>query len=265
MLRRCMIYELKRAFESAGTKISILIGSVIVLTDLVMFYLEYGSANNRRLIQAWIGTDYQFAYNGLFYILLPVLACLPYAGSYFQDIHTGYDKNICIRISRKQYLFSKCLAVYVSAFVCTTVPLLLNLFLAAGIYPNALPLRLDFLCVSASDIQRFPVLCSLYPVVYCLVFILIDGLFAGALALVSIAVTKYCRSQFTTIITPFVIYIITSLLMTGGENRSIAVMEMLNPIQNYTSTYQEMCIMYLFILTSSVIAIWFLGRKRDIL
>ena len=101
MMKRSVGYELKRAFESIGIKISILIGSVIAILDLITFYLQYGAPGGKILIQAWMGTDFQFAYNGLFYIVFPIIACLPFAGSYYQDVSSGYDKNICVRISRK--------------------------------------------------------------------------------------------------------------------------------------------------------------------
>ncbi len=265
MMKRCVIYEMRRAFESVGTKVSILIGSMIVLLDLCTFWLQYGAPGEKILIQAWIGTDFQFAYNGLFYIVFPIIACLPFAGSYYQDIYSGYDKNICVRISRKQYIFSKCLAVYVSAFVCTVIPLLSNLFIAAGLYPNALPEKLDFLSAGIIDCHRFPVLFSQRPLSYCLMFIVLDGLFAGALGLISVAVTKCCKSQFSAVVAPFVIYIMTGVIMVSENGRSISVMEMINPIQRYIATTGEMFMVYIFIVICSIFTIWFCGRKRDIL
>lgn len=265
MIKRCVIFELRRAFDSIGTKISILMGSVIVLLDLVTFYLQYGSPGRKLLIQAWIGTDFQFAYNSLFYIVFPIIACLPFAGSFYQDIFSGYDKNICVRVSRKQYMFAKCFAVYVSAFVCTMLPLLGNLFIAAGLYPNTLPEKLDFLSAGIIDCYRFPVLFNQRPLSYCLVFILMDGIFAGALGLISVAVTKFCKSQFSAVMAPFVIYILTGVTMVSENGHSIAVMEMINPIQNYITTIEQTCLSYLVIVIGSIFVLWLWGRKRDII
>lgn len=265
MMRRYVICELKRAFESVGTKISILIGSIIVLLDLITFYLQYGAPGEKILIQAWIGTDFQFAYNGLFYIVFPIIACLPFAGSYYQDVSSGYDKNICVRISRKQYMFAKCFAVYVSAFVCVVIPLMGNLFIAAGLYPDHLPEKLNFLSAGVIDCDRFPILFNEHPLAYCVVFILLDGFFAGAFGLVSVAAMKYCKNQFSAVMTPFVLYILTGVLMLGESGRSISIMEMVNPVQRYTATAGQMCAVYLFIMIASVLMIWFCGRKRDIL
>ncbi len=265
MTKRCVLFELRRAFDSIGTKISVLIGSIIVLLDLITFFVQYGSPGKKLLIQAWIGTDFQFAYNGLFYIVFPIIACLPFAGSYYEDIVSGYDKNICTRISRTQYMIAKCIAVYASAFACTVIPLLGNLFIVAGLYPNALPDKLDFLSAGVIDCHRFAVLFNQHPLLYCLVFTLVDGLFAGALGLVSLAVTRVCKSQFAAVVTPFVIYIMTGVLMTGESGHSASVMEMVNPCQRYVATMAEMCTVYLFIAAVSISVIWYFGRKRDIL
>ena len=88
-------FELYRAFHSRNFVISLLIGSLICALDLITFIVMFGF-NGRYLIDAWIGTDFPFAFNVMFFALLPVLACLPYGGSLFYDVKTGYDKNICV-------------------------------------------------------------------------------------------------------------------------------------------------------------------------
>lgn len=265
MLRRSVIFEIRRAFGSTGTKVSFVLGNLIVFLDLFAFCQQYGAPEQKILIQAWIGTDFQFAYNSLFYIVMPLIACLPFAGSYYQDISDGYDKNLCIHISRKQYLVAKCIAVYVSSFVSVSFPLLANLFVVAGLYPNFMPEKLTFLSAAILDRDRFSLLFHEYPVFYCLVFILIAGFFAGTLGLISVAFAKYCKSQFTAVTIPFVFYILTGVLMVNRDGRSIAVMEIVNPLQRYATTTKQMCGVYLFLTISSFFVIWLLGRKRDIL
>lgn len=263
MLRRCIKFELKRAFTGIGMKLSFAMGIAIVLLDFLTFYQQYFTEG--VLIKAWIGTDFQFAYNSLFYVLLPIFACLPHAGSYYQDIITGYDKNICIKISRQQYLVAKGCAVYISSFLCVVVPLAISLFLAAGIYPNRVPEMLDFTYPSIIDCYRFPHIYSRYPLLYCILFIIIDGMFAGTCGLFSIMFTKWCKSRFSAIVLPFIVYILTSVIMAGNDAFSMSVMEMLNPTQRYISTVEQMCYLYAGLNVLCVIVIWIWGRKRDIL
>lgn len=265
MLFRSIIFELKRAIHGKNFKISILIGSFIVLMDLYTFYMQYKDADGIILIQAWIGTDFQFAYNSLFYVLLPVIACMSYGGSYYHDVAGGYDKNLLVKLTRKNYMISKGIAVYVSAFLSVVLPLLVNLFIAAGLYRNDLPERLSFSAAGIIDCNRFPVLFSEKPVLYCLVFILIDGLFAGALGLCSLAFSRWCRSEFAVVMLPFVIYIITGAIFVNSDGKSMAMMAMLNPVQSYITTYGEMILVYLVFTAACSLVVWLCGRRRDVI
>lgn len=265
MLLNSIFFEMKRAIHEKNFVVSLLIGGFVVLMDLYVFYIQYKGSNDMILLQAWIGTDFQFAYNSLFYVLLPVIACLPYAGSYYWDINSGYDKNLLIIVSRKNYIVAKGVAVYISAFGAVVLPLLLNLFLAAGLYRNGFPERLTFSSAGIIDCNMFPILFSEKPILYCLVFIVIDGLFAGALGLCSVAIAKCCRSAFTATVFPFVFYIITGAIMVNSDGTSFAMMAMLNPVQAYISTYGQMLLTYVFVMGLCACVIWILGRKRDVI
>lgn len=265
MLLRCVRFELRRAMHEKSFMLSILIGGVVVMMDLYVFFMQYKNSDSTLLIQAWIGTDFQFAYNALFYVLLPVVACLPYGGSYYGDISAGYDKNIMLKTTRGCYMFSKGVAVYISAFSAVVIPLLVNLFLAAGFYKNDLPQRLTFSAAGIIDCNRFPELFSEKPALYCLVFILIDGLFAGLLGLMSLAVTRWCRSTFSATVLPFVFYITTGAIMVKQDGTSFAMMEMLNPMQIYISTYEEMAITYIIFMCACISVLWLCARRRDVI
>ena len=258
-------FELYRAFHSRTFLISLLIGTIICILDLITYCGQFGMDGHRFLVQAWIGTDYQFAYNEMFYVILPVLACLPYGGSLYTDMNTGYEKNICIRASRIQYAFAKGIGVFLSAFVSVALPLAINLFIAAGLFPNYVPERLEFMSIGLRDIQMFTLIYSYHPAVYCVIFIFIDALFAGAIALTSLSIAKIVKSHFTAVVTPMVIYIISSMLMEGDQYSNWAVLGMLNPRQYLTTRWYQMLIVYMAILSINSVIIWITARKRDVL
>ncbi|MCR4670526.1 MAG: hypothetical protein K5643_04965 [Saccharofermentans sp.] len=217
------------------------------------------------LIQAWIGTDYQFAYNEMFYILLPVLACLPYGGSLYTDIKTGYDKNICIKGSRLHYAISKGIATFLSAFFSVAIPLGLNLFIAAGLFSNYSPERLEWMNIGIVDRNMFTTIFISNPAVYCLVYILIDGLFAGAIALTSLSLSKVVKSHFTAVVTPMVLYVLFAMFMEGNDFGNWSVLGMLNPRQYVVTKSWQMITAFLVILFINVFIIWVTSRKRDVL
>lgn len=262
---RLIRFELYRAFHSTTFITSLTIGTAICLLDLIFFYNQFGESSNTYLIQAWIGADYQFVFNEMFFILLPVLASLPYGSSLYSDIETGYDKNICVKVSRMKYCIAKKLAVFISGFVTIAIPLGLNLFIAAGLFPNYSPERLEFMSLGLMDRNMFAYTYSQHPVVYCLLFILIDSGFAGVIALTSLSISRAVRSRFTAIVTPMVIYIISGMILEGDDRGNWGIIGMVNPRQYVTTRWYQMLIAFAAILVVNTLVIRSITRKRDII
>lgn len=259
-------FELSRAFQNKWLYISVGIGSMIGILDLILFNSMYRTDGNTSLTQAWIGTNYQFAYNLIYYILLPVFACMPYAGSYFTDITSGYEKNILVKISRIRYMTAKLLTVFASAFVSVVTPLLLNLFLAAGLYPDNKPERLSFLVAGVVDSQMFPELYGTHPVLYSLLFTLIDGLFGGLFGIMSVCVCRWTDSSFSTIVMPFVLYVVSGEVMSTKYGGVLSLTQMLNPVQSGgLIRWYHMLLLYVAIITVCLILMWLSSSRRDVL
>lgn len=258
-------FEIKRAFRSKSFMLGVGIGLVVSLLDFITFRSQYGTNSDKILIQAWIGTDYQFAYNSLFYVLLPLMACLPYGGTLFKDRREGYQKNICLKVARHHYIFAKALTVFLTAFVSVTLPLFANLIVTAGLYASRQPEKLYFLTAGIIDCNLFPILFNQYPVWYCVVYILVDGIFAGLLGLTSLLVSKWVNSYFAAVMVPFVIYILTGVLFVGEGVGTWSIMEMLNPVQRCVVFGHQVVIVGIGIVIINGIVLWYYAGKRDIL
>ena len=297
---RLIRLEIYRAFHSHTFLVSLIIGCFICASDLIIFCINI---ENAYLHRAWIGTDGTLNINPVFYVLLPIIACLPFGGSLYSDMKTGYDKNICVRSSRFNYALAKGIAVYLSAFISVTLPLGLNLFIAAGLYPNYIPD--GFVAMSGTRFPNrmlFTELCNYHPALYSLIFICVDGLFAGAIALTSLTISKAVRSQFTAVVTPMVFYIISStLLFPNDDNVEIgnwsilemlnphpmviyivsstllfpndddpvignwSIMDMVNPSPIVTTLWYQMLTVLFVVLIINIFFIWIFSRKRDVL
>jgi len=257
--------ELHRAFINKNMAKSLIIGIILVIADLVLFSKDY-LAHDKVLVQAWIGTNYLYAYNSIFYILFPILACLPFGGSLFTDIASGYDKNICIKVSRKDYIFSKCIATFLSGAFAVTLPVFLNFFIAAGLFPNMQAERLEWMVAGATlDRNLLSGVFAYNAGLYCLIYIFIDALFGGLIALVSLAITRLSGSFFTVIVVPFVLFIFQGIVMVGDSWGNWTVMGMINPQQMVNTRWYQMIFVYLLILIVSIGTSILVNRKRDIL
>lgn len=259
-------FELYRAFHSRTFYISLVIGIVICALDLFTFCIMFlSSLKGKYLIQAWIGADYQFAYNQMFYILLPVLACLPYGGSLYTDIKTGYDKNICVKTSRINYIAAKCISVFLSGFSGVAIPLLLNLYVVAGIFPDYHTERLTAMSIGLIDRCMFVSVYNLDPALYCLLFLIIDSSFAGVIALTSLSITNAVKSNFTAVVTPLVLVLMFDIFVGVKDYGNWSVLSMLNPRQYMHTYWYQMLIAFLVILIVNVAVITITSKKRDIL
>ncbi len=271
---RVLRFELYRAFHSRAFFVSLMIGLIICAADMISFCLKIRIDENYAnytmyMVQAWIGTDYLFVYNELFYELLPLIACLPYGGSLFSDMKTGYDKNICVKASRTKYILSKGIATFLTAFAGVAIPLGLNMTVAAGLYPDFYPDLLESM-VGAGFMNRylFSELYSIDPALYCLSFLLVDSFFAGAIALTSLGISRFVKSHFTAVATPMVIYIFLSMLLFRSEDAEFSnwsIEYMLNPFPVVTTAWYQMLIAFVLILAVNTVLIGLFSRRRDVL
>lgn len=250
-------YEINRMIHNRWWIISIVFGCSIALSDLFCFTYYYG-AKNYSVIQAWIGTDYQFAFNGMYYVMLPVMATLPHAGSYFNDIDKGYVKNICIRISRTQYYIGKSLVTFVSAAIVVMVPLLVNLISCMCLYPMHEVEKLEFLSAGIIDRNIMPLAFQKYQLLYCIFFIFIAGWFAGLISLIPIIIAEKMENFFNVIMVPFVLYIVQGVIFMGDETSNWSILEMVNPLQRCVTKWSQLLIVG---IGGLFIMIWFIYKK----
>ena len=139
--------EMKRAFHNRNFYIALIIGCGIAIGQYIQNVLpmiKYLPMDVEKgvyphsVFNKWIGGEYHTLWPMLFYFILPVLAALPHGDSYYQDIQSGYFKNICTRTKKSSYLKAKAWAAFSSAFAVIIIPLFLNLLLASMTLP-ALP------------------------------------------------------------------------------------------------------------------------------
>ncbi len=264
---KILLFECRRALSERTFRISLALSTFLVLWDCYLFWFDFGRKGNKILIQAWIGTNYQFAFNSLFYVILPILACLPFGGSYFWDQKNGYDKNICVKTSRIRYLYAKMVAVFFVGFLAVVIPLLLSLFLSAGLYPNWPEETLEHLAVGLQERQILFGLYDRNPACYAIAYTVIDGLIGGLMGLVAISVSGFCNTMFSAIMSPFLIYIVTGVLLQGiggDPDEQLSLMEMANPLQNYAFSALRLAAVYIVVFVIAITVSYLRARREDI-
>lgn len=72
----------------------------------------------------------------------PLLAMLAGSWSCLSERLSGYEAQICTRVSRNAYVNVKMLSAFLSAFAVTAIPLLVNFLIVSMLFPAYLP-RVD--------------------------------------------------------------------------------------------------------------------------
>ena len=247
--------EFHRAFRSAGFRLSVLCGIIIAGIDFVTFFSTYKLLADEKVVaQAWIGLDYQFAYNSLFFLLVPLFATFAYAGSYFEDMRSGYIKNLMIKVSRKEYFFTKYLVSFVSGAIVVAIPLIINLMVCMSFFSLRIPEKLRGLHGGANvDAKCLSELFYSNTFYYCLVFILIDMIYAGCIAVFSI----------------FAVVTLSSVILSDLEcfektNSNLSIMVIINPMQVSITTGLTMILMPVCMSFVSILWIFLKQRNKDI-
>lgn len=222
--------EIRRAIINRSLLISIIIGTIITVSQVVMcviptykmldFYILDGKGEYpASVFNTWIGGEGYTFHPELYNILIPLLACLPYAGTLYSDKKSGYCKNIYVKTEKRKYYKAKFIAVFLSGGIAVTVPLIINLYLTALIMPSLIP--------DASS-MTFPIFeCSMWseifyqkPYIYIAGYILLIFFLAGLFAEISVIVSFIASNYFVVISVPFVFYVLEDYMLNlFGESK----------------------------------------------
>lgn len=159
------------------------------------------------LFNKWIGQDYVAMATSLFYLLLPILAVLPYAWSYYSERKSGYMKQIITREHRSTYFVSKYIVTFISGAIVILIPMMLNFMLVSAFIPAASP------DVNYQIYYSMPVgsmgseLFYEHPYLFVLFRLLLAGLFAGLTAGCVIALSFFIRNRFAVLLIPFLLFL----------------------------------------------------------
>lgn len=214
MNKRLFKIEIQRAFKNFWFLIALAIG----LSLVIWYYLDsryycsyltnFSMTNHKQFEMPPTALENMFCLNvlnvqpALFYLILPLMASLPFADSFCIDKNSGFIKNVAIRCNKKKYLKAKYAAVFISAMVVTAVPLVLSIILAVCTFPNIIPIPAQ---------GNFKVYENMWgslfyfnPYIYLFLYIFIDCIFSGLLACIALFAAQFAENRFIVLLTPFI-------------------------------------------------------------
>ena len=267
--------EIKRAFNTIGMKLALLVGCALSIWHVITVIMPISEGQNYELsadviddlyvpislFSTWMGNELFPIQSYIFYLILPLLAVLPFGSSFFEDIKSGYIINVCTRVEKKIYFKAKYLAVFLSGGVTVVAPLLLNLVLSSMFMPAFIPDNGTVGTISPTT-MAYEVFFT-HPLIYVLMLIVIDFIFAGVMATLALSYTYFTEHRFGVMIVPFVFYFFIYSLTNLIDKTDYSLFFMLNGGAN--NNYLPVYILYflLFFALSYVIFMW-KGKKQDV-
>lgn len=226
--------EFYKAFHNKWLFLSLGIGTLLSLLSLAVtasFYYERVGyipiemiGTNNKMIEArsvynnWIGGEGMSLSSSLFFLLLPVLATLPFSWSFDYEKRSGYTNNLLIHETRGQYIVSKYFAVFVSGGTAIVLPLILNFLCTLTVFSAPKP---DITYLNYYGIFRGNMFCELFythPVLFEALYILLIFLFSGTIATLAMSLSVLGLNRFVALIVPIVFFVLLHSSMEFVSN-----------------------------------------------
>lgn len=213
--------EFSRLFRSKWLYISILIGTVLSVW-LVILAVQMHNESLELLAKGgpedaayyfpssvftnFIGIDYSQLPTAILFGIFPVLVTIPFAASFCQDKQSGYIKNVFTRTNKIHYFIAKYITVLTSGVIVALSIFVISLLLTAMFIPAINPECASFTFpVSGSD-YLWNEIYRENPYVYLLIYSLIDVVFLGIWATVSLVVSIFVKHKFSALAGAAIIY-----------------------------------------------------------
>ena len=219
MFKRMVRIELHRALHGAGMKFVLAVGFVLALEHFIFRVLpemkqmlvghhpDLAFAGIRSFQSVWMGKI--CAENNIYKVIVPLLAVIPYAGSFYTDRKRGIVKNICTRVEKKEYMAAKSTAVFISAGIAAVFPFIVSMLLTSTV----MPVFNYVWTIAPLNEGLFAKLSLHYPILNYFCMMAIMFVFAGLIAGLTLSLSLYADNLFVVLSFPFLLYQISDRLM----------------------------------------------------
>lgn len=228
--------EFYRCIKSKWFKLCILFSTVLCVVNSMMSYSIFRDNGTYSypwsFLAGWAPMNIQLPFAQVINIFLPLFAAIPFGGSLFYDLNSGYVRNILIKTTRKKYYCSKYIVCFASGFIVCFYTFILSFLLEIIHMPIINPCPF----VEIVGIRETAFLADVYftnPLLYMLVYTLINSYAAGLFAVTSMCMTTCVKNIFEAVVTPFVCLIVIKCVFDRLDLRFLDILNMINPQQNW--------------------------------
>ncbi len=279
-MKKALRLELRRLFSSKELYIAIAIGLALVVwlfvyevSESVRFAEQYATYGDKvsgylyypkTVFNSSIELEYDALPPILLYLLFPIIAAFPYAATYCRDKKSGYLKNLLVRTDRKDCYLAKYIVSFFSGFLVSGVILLSSIALTMLVFPMLTPETVtQNYYVQSGNMWGELFYCQ--PMIYTLLYILIDMLWCGCMASFALLLSTFTRSAFLTVTGGFIVFEVIDYVLSLFSLSQFSPITFLRPIQTCDGINIWIIIAeFIILMVASFTGFYFLERKKDV-
>ena len=279
-MKAALKFELRRLFSSKELYIALAIGLALVVwlfvyevSELIRFAEQYATYGDKvsgylyypkTVFNSCIELEYAALPPILLYLLFPIIAAFPYASTYCRDKKTGYLKNLLVRIDRKDCFMAKYIVSFLSGFLVSGAILLSSLLLTMLVFPILTPESVTQNYYVQSD-NMWGNLFYTMPMVYILLYILIDMLWCGCMASFTLLISMFTRSAFLAVTGSFIFFEVVDYVLSLFSLSRFSPITFLRPIQTADGINLGIILTeFAIFMAASFFGFYFLEREKDV-
>ncbi|MBZ6021870.1 hypothetical protein LA440_01585 [Bacillus cereus] len=201
-MMRALRLNIKQAFCNRVSLIIMFSGFVLICIYHYYYVIRYlGDAANGPISTdiKWIG--FRGNEMDVYLLLMPVIASLPFSTSYNSDKSDGFKPFVSKEISLFSYSVTKYIVTFFCGGLLYTFPFILSLLFCKLTIPDGVPTAGSGII---NDNGMFANLYETSPITYIAVYIGINFLFAGLMALLGLAASAWSQKDYMALLFPFV-------------------------------------------------------------
>ena len=188
---------------------------ICVNADVDTHYQFIRSADENFFL---MGTETTFLFK-VFTVLFPLTSCIIASQSLFRDIRSNRSVTQIQRCGGGEYIRAKIFSDIILTFLCTTIPLMVNLILCHLIYPSVGydtewgDTRYNIGACSYESSRFIDLLRMEHSTLYNIIHILLFGAFAVLISLLAVGITLYIRDRLIIgYLVPVIVFLIFAVL-----------------------------------------------------
>ncbi len=222
--------ELKKALKNKAFLASVIISILLTILSLIFCVSIYNrdmrdmelirgmdnySANPDisiySLFNHWIGGESMSLGSSVYFFIFPILCAMPYGWSYCVERKSGYTRTMVVLAGKKKYFAAKYIATFVSGGLAVVIPFIINIAMTACFFPAIKPEIENDIYYAVFKNGLMSELFYSKPFLYLFFYLIIDFVFCGLLADISLAAASFIKQKYVTVMIPFVVCLLIHL------------------------------------------------------